>query len=111
MRFCAHPHCGVMVPKGYCPAHERDKWWQGNQPTPRIRGRRLQRMRAALFDKQPLCANCSAQGKTSIATIRDHVVPLAEGGKDDTTNEQGLCQECSDKKTQAESLRGRKRNR
>jgi 5-methylcytosine-specific restriction endonuclease McrA len=44
-----------------------------------------------------------------LATIRDHIVPLAEGGQDIESNVQPLCQTCSDIKTQAEAARGRHR--
>ena len=42
-------------------------------------------------------------------TIRDHIVPLMEGGTDVPENIQPLCQACSDRKTQAEAQRGRGR--
>jgi 5-methylcytosine-specific restriction protein A len=65
-------------------------------------------MRKHLFDRQPLCVLCLAMTppRYTIATIRDHVVPLAEGGRDDSTNEQALCQRCSNTKTAAEAQRG-----
>jgi 5-methylcytosine-specific restriction enzyme A len=44
-----------------------------------------------------------------VATIRDHIVPLAEGGADDRANTQALCKSCNDAKAIAESLRGRRR--
>lgn len=68
-------------------------------------------MRAALFQRAPLCAECERQGRIAPATQRDHVVPLAEGGADDTTNEQGLCDACHDAKSENESARGRRRSR
>lgn len=45
------------------------------------------------------------------ATQRDHVIPLAEGGLDDETNEQGLCDACHDAKSHNEAARGRRRGR
>ncbi len=71
----------------------------------RVRGRRLQAMRARLFRAQPFCVQCH----TAVATVRDHVIPLAEGGVDDATNEQALCQLCSDAKTATEARRGQTR--
>ena len=59
----------------------------------------------------PLCVLCRALGRRTLATIRDHIIPLAEGGADDSTNQQGLCKDCSDIKTQTEALRGRQRRR
>ncbi len=45
-------------------------------------------MREALFKRQPLCEECERMGVATEATIRDHRIPLAEGGLDDETNEQ-----------------------
>jgi 5-methylcytosine-specific restriction protein A len=77
----------------------------------RVRGRELQRRRAQLFARQPWCALCLKQGRQTRATIRDHTIPLAEGGRDDATNEQPLCASCSKTKTDAESARGAARSR
>jgi len=74
-----------------------------------MRGRRLQRARAQLFDEHPLCVQCQAEGRVTVACIRDHIVPLAEGGTDDRANVQPLCQRCSDLKTQREAARGMRR--
>lgn len=66
-------------------------------------------MRADLFKRKPLCEECQRQGRVTLATIRDHRIPLAEGGPDDETNEQPLCDECHVVKTKAESARGVRR--
>ena len=79
--------------------------------TKRITGRKLQAMRASLFQRNPLCVECQRLGRVTLATQRDHIVPLAEGGMDDEGNEQGLCYACHDVKSAAESLRGRMRRR
>ena len=68
-----------------------------------------QRARSHLFRREPLCRVCLAAERTSPATIRDHIVPLAEGGLDVEENVQPLCKACSDAKTHAESVRGRRR--
>lgn len=57
----------------------------------RITGRRLQRRRDALFYRNPWCVECEREGYHTRWTQRDHIIPLADGGKDDETNEQGLC--------------------
>jgi len=67
-------------------------------------------MRADLFQRDPLCAECSRHGRVTLATQRDHIKPLAEGGADDETNEQGLCDDCHEEKSLAEALRGRRRS-
>lgn len=107
---CVVPQCPYSaVSKGRCVVHAQQAWSRTEQ-VPRIRGGRLQRLRGRLFSKQPLCVKCLEQDRITLATIRDHVVPLAEGGVDDETNEQALCRECSDAKTAIESARGKRRN-
>jgi 5-methylcytosine-specific restriction protein A len=86
--------------------------WRTQGHTPRrIRGRELQRLRAALFARQPWCVRCLKDGRRTRPTIRDHIVALAFGGRDDESNEQALCADCSTSKTEAESRRGAHRSR
>ncbi|MDO8319080.1 HNH endonuclease signature motif containing protein [Rhodoferax sp.] len=46
-------------------------------------------MRAALYSGNPLCVECDRLGRVTLATQRDHIKPLAEGGTDDASNAQG----------------------
>jgi len=96
--------CGTCGQTG-CTDHQRPAWAH-RTVVPRIRGRKLQRLRDQLFDKHPLCVECESQGRTTIATIRDHVQNLADRGRDDERNVQPLCAACHDAKTHAESVRG-----
>jgi 5-methylcytosine-specific restriction enzyme A len=68
-------------------------------PTPRIRGRKLMAMRALWFAQHPLCVMCKAQGRVSMATELDHIVPLFKGGTDEPNNFQSLCAEHHREKT------------
>lgn len=106
---CAMPHCPTLVPGGvrHCAVHADNPSYGWRGDTQRIRGRKLQRLRADLFAKEPTCRRCAKDGRLSLATIRDHIIPLAEGGTDDPDNIQPLCQSCSDVKTYSESRRGR----
>lgn len=58
-----------------------------------------------------MCAECKKHGRVCLATQRDHIVPLSEGGLDDDTNTQGLCDACHEVKSEAERLRGVGRSR
>lgn len=89
---------------------EREPWQSVNERRVLV-GRALQRARAELFEREPLCRKCKAKGRVTAATIRDHVIPLAEGGTDDDENIQPLCQTCSDVKTAEEAKRGAARAR
>lgn len=66
-------------------------------------------MRAELFTRDPLCAECKRLGRVTLATQRDHIKALAEGGADDDSNVQGLCADCHEAKSKAESARGVRR--
>lgn len=65
----------------------------------RAMGRINQRLRRELFEEHPLCARCEAQGRVTLATIRDHVVAFVNGGSETPENTQALCKPCHDDKT------------
>lgn len=110
---CTHPGCGVLVRDGTsrCPKHPRQAWAKAPTATKRVTGRKLQTMRAALFTSNPLCVQCESRGFVRLATQRDHIKPLAEGGTDDADNVQGLCRTCHDEKSLQEAIRGRRNAR
>lgn len=75
----------------------------------RIRGRKLQAIRAAHFRRNPLCVMCLDQGLVRVATELDHVIALINGGVDSLDpfeNRAGLCADCHEVKTLAD-LQGR----
>jgi len=105
---CSHPKCKTPLA---CTEHQAAAWRTVDRPlVTRIRGRELQRRRARLFATHPWCVHCLEEGRHTRATIRDHIVPLAEGGTEDASNEQALCLDCSDLKTEGESRRGLRRS-
>lgn len=110
---CSHPGCGALVRDGSsrCSQHPKPQWAKKPTATKRITGRKLQTLRAQLFSRCPLCTHCQQQGRTTLATQRDHIIPLAEGGTDDDDNTQGLCDACHEEKSKAESARGVARSR
>lgn len=65
----------------------------------RIRGLTNQQRRKRLFEREPLCRLCAAQGRVRVATIADHVVALVNGGADDETNLAPICADCHRQKT------------
>jgi 5-methylcytosine-specific restriction protein A len=65
----------------------------------RLRGRRGVEQRKRRLRAEPLCRLCREQGRTTIATVPDHIVPLTKGGDDTDDNIQCLCQPCHDEKT------------
>lgn len=110
---CTAPGCGVLVRDGIsrCAKHQREAWAKKPTATKRITGRKLQALRHELFRRQPLCVMCSANGLVVLATQRDHIKPLAEGGEDNDENTQALCEPCHDGKSLSEAIRGQGRAR
>lgn len=77
------------------PAHQRVE---------RKRGRAGQRQRQRRLDRSGgLCEHCLAAGRTTIATVVNHILPLAHGGSDFDENTENLCEEC-DRRVTAEQF-------
>lgn len=107
---CTYQGCNTLVRDGTgrCEKHPRKAW---SRPRPeRGSGSRNQKERRLLFARNPLCVECERHGFVTLATIRDHIIPLAEGGADTDDNTQGLCKACHDEKTAAEARRGIQRS-
>ena len=102
-RHCVHPGCSVLVQRGRCAQHAREPFRSPTHAAPkRIRGTHLQRLRNQLFNRYPLCVLCEQAGRVTIATIRDHIVPLSDGGTESETNTQALCESCNELKRRVE---------
>lgn len=71
--------------------------------TPRLRGRAGMERRARWLKANPLCVECKREGRTTVATVPDHKVPLWKGGPDTPENLQSLCRAHHDAKTAAEA--------
>ncbi len=78
-------------------------------------GSKWGKLRKRIFERDLyLCQLCRHNGVVAAVELHgplhgvcDHVVPIAEGGSDDESNLQTLCQSCDKVKTQSESIRGR----
>lgn len=70
----------------------------------RLRGYKLQQLRARLLRDNPLCVMCAKQGRVTAATELDHIVAMTNGGdaRPDDDGYQGLCKSCHDDKTRAD---------
>lgn len=56
-------------------------------------------LRARRLAAEPLCRDCSAAGRKRLATVPDHIVPLAQGGRDTDDNIRCLCEDCHRRRT------------
>lgn len=64
------------------------------ESTERARGRRGVQQRQRRLSAEPICRHCIEQGRITLATVPDHIVPLSRGGTDQDGNIQCLCIEC-----------------
>jgi 5-methylcytosine-specific restriction protein A len=103
-RQCGYPGCRVLTNDGTarCAKHPRQAWAKPEDAPTRLRGRDNQKRRVRLLNLHPLCVTCEAAGRTTAATVIDHVVPLSQGGADTDYNLQQLCAACHDAKSAAE---------
>jgi 5-methylcytosine-specific restriction endonuclease McrA len=50
---------------------------------------------------------CLQQGRTVVASIRDHIIALADGGTEDEANTQAICRSCNEVKRWREATEGK----
>lgn len=62
------------------------------EPVARLRGRAGVEQRKRRLAAEPTCRDCRAEGKTTVATVPDHIIPLAKGGADTDDNIRCLCE-------------------
>ena len=108
-RPCTQPGCNVLVERGRCGEHTRahhrlDTKTRGSAKA-RGYGGPWRRIRSRQLKAEPLCRHCAEDGRTTAATLVDHVVPLDAGGTHETSNLQSLCRSCHAQKTLAEHPR------
>lgn len=107
MRFCLAPGCGEVVEGRrvtYCPTHEPERVpWRGSASRA-TRGPEWFALRKAVLRRDGY--TCAHPGCTNPASVADHIVPAAEGGRTVLENLQALCHKHSDDKTEQERRRG-----
>jgi 5-methylcytosine-specific restriction enzyme A len=104
---CSEPGCRVLVRTARCPKHARQQEAErdGRRQTAPERGYdwRWRHARRLFLKEHPLCIVCLSEGKTSSATVVDHVVPHRgdQARFWAVDNWQGLCRRHHDAKTRA----------
>lgn len=107
---CRHRGCGRLVDSpGFCEEHKADAvGWRpdrerGNRHA-RGFGLNWERTRAEIMKRDKgLCQSCLRAGRVVLATSIDHIVNRAEGGGDDHSNLEALCDPCHKAKTAKEA--------
>lgn len=106
-RPCRYPRCGVLVRGGgWCEKHKGQRHVENDRrrgtAAQRGYGSRWQRARLAFLAAHPLCEmDCAREGRVTVATVVDHVVPH-KGDPVlfwDEENWQAGCETCHNRKT------------
>jgi len=98
-RPCSYPGCPELTDGRYCEKHQRITNQQyeqyGRDKISKKRyGREWQRIRAAFVAAHPLCELCLKQGKVTPTEEVHHILPLRQGGTNDSKNLMALCKAC-----------------
>lgn len=63
------------------------------------------KLRASILARdRGMCMPCRRAGRVKAATAVDHIRPIAEGGTDEPTNLEAICDRCHDFKTHRRTL-------
>jgi 5-methylcytosine-specific restriction enzyme A len=108
---CSYPMCPNLTTERYCDEHKKkiNKQYDQQRGTAAQRGydARWRKARKYFLSKNPLCVRCMEQGRLTIATVVDHIIPH-KGDKKlfwDSNNWQALCASCHSRKTAKEDGR------
>ena len=68
--------------------------YSANKPLRKISGSRWQKLRERIFSRDcGLCQECLRQGYIKAGSEVDHIIPVLNGGTDDESNLQILCED------------------
>lgn len=96
---CSQQGCGNLTHERFCEEHRRDD----RRPSAYQRGynHHWQKASRNYLIANPFCVECQKEGKVTLATDVDHIVPH-KGNKElfwDMSNWQSLCKRCHGRKT------------
>lgn len=113
LKPCAVSGCPNLTSGTYCEKHRKERNIQYSRFNRDAELNRFYKskewrdLRRSYLDRHPLCAMCLKEGRYTIATIVDHIVPIRQGGaRLDTNNLQSLCHSCHTIKSNEEGSTG-----
>ena len=79
-----------------------EAWRRGKNSTQRGYGYRWQQLRKQVLQEEPLCVFCAADGRITVATVLDHIIPHRGNPAllYDRGNLQPLCAHCHSSRKQ-----------
>lgn len=109
---CSTACCPELTHTRFCGIHTKDQERRERKrrgtTAERGYGAAHKRWRKAILRRDPVCVTCEGMGRTVVATVADHIVPMSAGGSRLLmSNGQGLCKTCHDQKTLSEGSFGR----
>ena len=98
-RPCSYPGCPELTDDRYCEQHQSlvNKQYNKYQRDPESNkryGRSWKRIRDRYIKTHPLCEECQRQGRLTPAEEVHHIIPLANGGRNNKENLTSLCKSC-----------------
>ena len=113
-RPCTAPRCNeYATTRGYCDEHQKErkaKQWDhgGKNSSQRGYGSAWRKLRKQVLDRDShLCQHCLKEGVYKSGNQCDHIKPKSEGGTDDLSNLQCLCEACHKAKSLREAAKAR----
>lgn len=108
LKICLEPGCFELSDHGRCPAHRRAIEQRRGSASARAYGSAYRRQRKLAIDThlQKFGAVCPGYGVPPHTATRaqlsvDHIIPLADGGRNDPSNFQVICITCNKRKGRA----------
>lgn len=111
-RPCSYPGCPKLTEGMYCEEHKKltdqqyNLYQRDKKAQSFYRSDEWKAVKKRHLALEPLCRECSKEGKLVRATMVDHIVPIKEGGAPlADTNLQSLCWSCHSRKSAQEGSR------
>lgn len=109
LKPCALPHCGKLTSGYYCEDHVKKDTDTRLSAHQRGYDGKWRKYRDAFLSRHPFCKECEMEGRHTVATDVDHIVPHRGDRKKfwDSQNHQSLCHSHHSRKTQRENQEGK----
>ena len=101
-RPCSYPGCPNLTDGQYCEQHriQARRQYDRYERSPEVHkkyGRAWKRVRDRYMNAHPYCEKCFEEGRMVRADEVHHILPVAQGGTNETSNLMSLCRGCHNK--------------
>ena len=107
---CRWNGCPQLTEESYCKEHKKlvnrlYNRWKRDKNTYKSYGKTWRKIRLQHINEHPLCEVCKQKGMLTPANEVHHIIPLSEGGTNETSNLMSLCKSCHSRITATEGGR------